>query len=91
MNKTTLFERIKILLKPHIKTVIIVTILSIIINIGEIVRPYLIKIVIDDYLSASVYQKGLVTIGIIGGAYIAIVLIGNILNFIVTNIEIIFD
>ena len=85
MNKTTLFERIKILLKPHIKTVIIVTILSIIINIGEIVRPYLIKIVIDDYLSVGIYQKGAITIGMIGAVYIAIVIIGNILDFIASS------
>ena len=85
MNKTTLFERIKILLKPHIKTVIVVTILSIIINIGEIIRPYLIKIVIDDYLSAGIYQKGAITIGMIGSAYIAIVIIGNILDFIASS------
>lgn len=85
MNKTTLFERIKILLKPHVKTVIIVTILSIIINIGEIIRPYLIKIVIDDYLNAGIYQKGAITIGMIGAVYIAIVIIGNILDFMASS------
>lgn len=83
--RTTLFERIKILLKPHIKTVIIVTILSLIINIGEIIRPYLIKIVIDDYLNAGIYQKGAITIGIIGAVYIGIVIIGNILDFIASS------
>lgn len=85
MNKTTLFERVKILLKPHIKTVIIVTILSIIINIGEIIKPYLIKIVIDDYLSAGIYQKGIITIGIIGACYIGIVIFGNLLDFIASS------
>lgn len=85
MHKTTLFQRIKKLLKPHIKTIIIVTILSIIINIGEIVKPYLIKIVIDDYLSLGIYQKGAITIGMIGAAYIVIVLFGNILDFIASS------
>ena len=85
MHKTTLFQRIKKLLKPHIKTIIIVTILSIIINIGEIVKPYLIKIVIDDYLSLGIYQNGAITIGMIGAAYIVIVLFGNILDFIASS------
>lgn len=85
MNKTTLSERIKILIKPHIRTVIVVTILSIIINIGEIIRPYLIKVVIDDYLSAGIYQKGAMTIGIIGAIYIGIVIVGNILDFIASS------
>ena len=58
----------------HIKTIIIVTILSIIINIGEITRPYLIKVVIDDYLSKGIYQKGAITIGMIGAIYIGIVI-----------------
>lgn len=83
--KTTFFERIKMLIKPHMKTIIIVTILSILINIGEIVRPYLIKIVIDDYLSAGIYQKGIMTIGIIGAIYIGIVIVGNILDFIASS------
>lgn len=81
-KKTNIFQRIGILIKPHIKTIIVVTILSIIINVGEIVRPYLIKIVIDDYLSLGIYQKGAITIGMIGALYIAIVVIGNILDFI---------
>ena len=81
-NKTNLFQRIGFLIKPHIRTIIIVTILSILINIGEILRPYLIKIVIDDYLSLGIYQKGAITIGMIGALYIAIVIVGNILDFI---------
>lgn len=81
-NKTNIFQRISILIKPHIKTIIVVTILSIIINIGEILRPYLIKIVIDDYLALGIYQKGAITIGMIGALYIAIVIISNILDFI---------
>lgn len=85
MHKTTLFQRLKILVKPHIKTIIIVTILALIINAGEIVKPYLIKIVIDDYLSLGLYQKGAITIGMIGAAYIAIVILGNILNFIASS------
>ncbi len=85
MNKTTLFQRVKILIKPHIKTIIIVTILSIIINIGEIVRPYLIKVAIDDFLSAGIYKKGAITIGMIGAAYITLVIVGNILDFIASS------
>lgn len=85
MHKSTLFQRLKILVKPHIKTIIIVTILALIINAGEIVRPYLIKVVIDDYLSLGVYQRGAITIGMIGAVYIAIVILGNILNFIASS------
>ena len=85
MNKSSLKQRLAVLIKPHIKTIIIVTILSIIINIGEITRPYLIKVVIDDYLSKGIYQKGAITIGMIGAIYIGIVILGNILDFIASS------
>lgn len=78
-NKT--LHRVLEMAKPHKKTIIVVTILSLIISIIEMVRPYLIKIVIDDYLSAGVYQKGFLTIGIIGAIYIALVIISNIIDF----------
>ncbi len=84
MKNKTLY-RIYKMLKPQIKAIVIISILAIIINIGEVVKPYLIKIVIDDYLSIGVWQKGVMTIGIIGAIYIAILLIGNILDFIVTT------
>lgn len=82
-NKT--WQRIYKMLRPQAKSIAIISILAILINIGEVVKPYLIKIVIDDYLSANLYQKGIMTIGMIGAIYIGIVLVGNILNFIVTT------
>lgn len=78
-NKT--LHRVLEMAKPHKKTIIIVTILSLLISIIEMARPYLIKIVIDDYLSADVYQKGFLTIGMIGAIYIALVIISNIIDF----------
>ncbi len=82
-NKT--WHRVYEMAKPHKKTISIVVFLSLLISIGEMIKPYLIKIVIDDYLSMGIYQKGIVTIGMIGAAYIAIVLIGNIIDFIAST------
>ncbi len=82
-NKT--LQRLYKMLRPQAKSIAIISILAILINIGEVVKPYLIKIVIDDYLSANLYQKGIMTIGMIGAIYVAIVIVGNILNFIVTT------
>ncbi len=82
-NKT--WQRLYKMLKPQTKSIAIITVLAILINIGEVVKPYLIKIVIDDYLELNMYQQGIMTIGRIGAIYIAIVLVGNILNFIVTT------
>lgn len=82
-SKTT--NRIIKLLKPKTKPLAIISIISIIITICELVKPYIIKIVIDDYLSLGIYEKGFVTIGMFGAIYIGIVLFGNILDFVVTT------
>lgn len=83
--KSKTLQRLYKMLRPQAKSIAIISVLAILINIGEVIKPYLIKIVIDDYLTANLYQKGIMTIGAIGAIYIAIVLIGNILNFIVTT------
>ena len=82
-NKTV--NRMYKMLKSQIKPLIIISILAIIINIGEVVKPYLVKLVIDNFLSANLWQKGIMSIGIISTIYIAIVLIGNVLDFIVNT------
>ncbi len=79
-NKT--MQRVYEMAKPHKKTIIIVTLLALIITVIEMVKPYIIKIVIDEYLSKSIYQKGIITIGMLGAIYIALVVIGNIIDFV---------
>ncbi len=78
-NKT--LHRVFEMAKPYKKTIIIVNILSLIIGLIEMAKPYLIKIVIDEYLKQGIYQKGILTIGMIGAIYIALVIIGNIIDF----------
>lgn len=82
-NKT--LNRMYKMLKPQIKPIIIISLLAIIINIGEVIKPYLIKLVIDNFLSVGIWQKGMMSIGIIGTIYMAIVIITNILDFITTT------
>lgn len=85
MKKNNTLKRILEMARPHKKTIIIVTILSLLISIGELLKPYLIKVVIDDYLSAGILQKGIITIGMIGAVYIGIVVLGNIIDFIAST------
>lgn len=82
-NKT--MQRIVKMIKPHIKSILIITILAIIINIGEIAKPYIVKIIIDDYLSFGIFEKGAITIATLGWIYISIVIVGNIIDFIATT------
>lgn len=82
-NKT--IKRIYEMARSHIKTIIIVSILSLLIAVAETVKPYIVKIAIDDYLSQGIYQKGIITIGMLGAIYIGIVILGNIIDFIATT------
>ena len=79
-NKT--LHRVFEMAKPHKKTIIIVTLLALLITIIEMVKPYIIKIVIDDYLNKSIYEKGIITVGMLGAIYIGLVIIGNIIDFV---------
>ena len=83
--KNQTLRRVYKMLKSQTKAIIIISILAIIINVGEVIKPYLIKVVIDDYLSSGLWQKGIMSVGIIGAIYIAIVLIGNILDFVLST------
>lgn len=82
-NKT--LKRVIDMAKPHTKTIFIISLLSILISIGEIARPYIIEIGIDDFLSQGIYQKGNITIGILGAIYIGIVVLTGIIDFIATT------
>lgn len=80
-NKTA--DRMVKMLKPQWKSIAIISFLAILINIGEVVKPYLVKLVIDDYLNLGIWKNGILSISIIGGIYIGIVLVGNILDFVI--------
>ena len=51
-NKT--LDRCYKLAKPHLKTILLVSVISIIIDILELTKPYLVKVVIDDFLSYNI-------------------------------------
>ena len=78
-NKT--FNRFYKISKPHLKTIFIVSILSIIIDILEITKPYLVKVVIDDFLNLGLAEKGFESITTIGVIYLVIVILGNVLDY----------
>ena len=83
-NKT--LNRIYKIARPHLKIIILVSFLSLLVSVGEIVKPYIIEIAIDDFLSKGIYEKGAITLGVLGGIYIGVVIIGNVIDFLATII-----
>jgi len=78
-NKT--FNRCLNIAKPHKKTIMLVSILSIIIDLLEISKPYLVKTIIDDFLTLGISEKVFFSITNIGAIYLLFVVIGNVLDF----------
>lgn len=76
-------RRVIDMVKPYKKSIIIISIIALLIDILELIRPYLMKVAIDDYLSIGIATKGMITIGMIGISYIVIVIISNLLDFFV--------
>ena len=81
-NKT--LNRIYNISKPHIKTIIVVSLFAIIIDLIEIFKPYLVKIIINEFLSKGIYEKEFFSINIIGIVYLMIVIAENVLDYITT-------
>ena len=77
MKNKTLSRCYKIA-KPHFKTIFLVSILSIIIDILELLKPYLVKVVIDDFLTLGIAEKAFLSVTTIGAIYLAIVIFGNV-------------
>lgn len=70
------------MLKSYRKTIILVTILSIIINFAELVKPYIIEQIIDNFLKNGTYVYNNVSISFMGIIYIILVMSGNIVDYI---------
>lgn len=80
--KSKTLSRFKKMIKPYTKTIVIVTVMALFIDICELVKPLLIKEVMEKYLPDKVFIQNGISIGIIFFAYIVIVLLGNIVDYI---------
>ncbi len=81
MKEKTL-KRFKIMVKPYKKTIIIVTLMALFIDICELVKPFLLEQVMDKYLPDKLYVYNGISIAAIVAFYIIIVIIGNIVDYI---------
>ena len=75
-------SRFKKMLKPYRKILIIVTIMALLIDICELIKPVLVKEIMEKYLPNQVFEQNGISIAIICIAYLGIVLIGNIIDYI---------
>ena len=81
MEKKT-FSRFKKLVKPYWKMIMIVAFFSIIIDAAELIKPYIIEQVIDNFLKAKTYVYNNISITVMATIYISLVMGGNIIDYI---------
>ena len=81
MNKKTL-KRFRKMINPYWKIILIVTVLSIIIDGAELIKPYIIQQIIDNYLKAQKYIYNDISITAMAGIYMLIVFGENIIDYI---------
>ncbi len=80
MKKET-YNRINKMVKPYRKTVILVTILAIGIDIITLFQPYLVEMLIDNYLDKGIEKTDFLSTSIIAYIYIGTVLLENFLDY----------
>ncbi|WP_234121851.1 ABC transporter ATP-binding protein [Clostridium hydrogenum] len=70
-------KRLLKLTLPHMKKIILAAICVLLVNAAELLKPYILKVVIDDFLVAKHHQHGLYSITSMGILYFVIVALGG--------------
>ena len=79
--KNSTWTRIKKMVGPYKRTVVIVTFLAILIDLIALLKPYLVRLIISECLDKNIYGKGIITIATISFTYIVFVILENILDY----------
>lgn len=79
-----LLKRVYDMSKNYLKIIIITSLLAILINIGEVSRPYIVEKIIDDFLGKGIFDNGRITVIGLGLIYILVVILEYGLDFFVT-------
>jgi ATP-binding cassette subfamily B multidrug efflux pump len=67
------FKRLLMLNAPHMKRVVLASICVLLVNGALLLKPYILKIVIDDFLTKHMAQKGLFSLTSMGILYFVVV------------------
>ena len=74
-NNPSSLIRLAKMMKPYMKYLYFVFFCVLVSNLGVLVKPYLVKIIIDDFLTKGLPQNGIYSITGLGISYFLVVLI----------------
>lgn len=84
--KTKTIRRLLRLTIPHMKKVVLASVCVILVNAAQLVKPYILKLVIDDFLIKHVEQKGIYSITSMGILYFIVVAMGGFFSVCQVNL-----
>lgn len=74
------------LTRPHLKKIILAAICVLLINSSLIIKPYILKLVIDDFLVKHIHSRGLYSIVTMGFLYLFVAVSGNFFAYAEENL-----
>jgi len=86
LHKINSFMRLLKLTKPHMKKIVLAALCVMIVNSAEILKPYILKLVIDDFLIKKISQNGIYSITFLGIVYFVVASIGGLSSFTQVNL-----
>ena len=68
LHKINSFKRLLELTKPHLKKIVLAALCVIVVNSAELLKPYILKLVIDDFLVKKISRNGINSITLMGNS-----------------------
>lgn len=85
-GQTSTFMRLLVLTKPYLKGVILAIICVLLVNLAELVKPIILKVVIDEFLVNQTAQEGWFSLKGMGSLYFMTVLAGGCFSICQANL-----
>jgi len=85
-HKINSIKRLLVLTKPYLSKIILAATCVMLVNAAELLKPYILKLVIDDFLIKKVAQSPMYSITSMGLLYFIVVAIGGLSSFTQVNL-----
>jgi len=86
LHKINSIKRLLALTKPYLNKIILAALCVMLVNAAELLKPYILKLVIDDFLIKKIPQNGMYSITSMGLLYFIVVGVGGLSSFTQVNI-----
>ncbi|MFA6939534.1 MAG: ABC transporter ATP-binding protein [Clostridiaceae bacterium] len=84
-NRRSLIRLLKLTI-PYIKDIILAAVCVLMVNSAQLINPYILKVIIDDFLIKKMPQAGIHSINFLALAYFAVVILGGFFSISQVNL-----